>query len=56
VLFVRFFSSDTIDDKVGAAISMSSITGAPIVFVGSGQHYTDLKKLNARSCVNALLK
>ncbi|ESO03981.1 hypothetical protein HELRODRAFT_79619 [Helobdella robusta] len=47
---------DTIDDKVGAAISMTYITGQPIVFVGTGQTYCDLKNLNARSVVHSLLK
>ena len=47
---------DTIDDKVGAAISMTYITGQPIVFVGTGQTYTDLKALNAKAVVNALMK
>ncbi|KAJ8720056.1 hypothetical protein PYW07_012099 [Mythimna separata] len=47
---------DTIDDKVGAAISMTYITGQPIVFVGTGQTYTDLKALNANAVVNALMK
>ncbi|KAG5672737.1 hypothetical protein PVAND_002838 [Polypedilum vanderplanki] len=47
---------DTIDDKVGAAISMTYITGQPIVFVGTGQTYTDLKALNARAVVHALMK
>ncbi|KXJ75055.1 hypothetical protein RP20_CCG012426 [Aedes albopictus] len=47
---------DTIDDKVGAAISMTYITGQPIVFVGTGQTYTDLKKLNAKAVVHALMK
>ncbi|KAJ8316175.1 hypothetical protein KUTeg_006189 [Tegillarca granosa] len=47
---------DTIDDKVGAAISMTYTTGQPIVFVGTGQTYTDLRNLNARAVVNALLK
>ncbi|XP_067935192.1 signal recognition particle receptor subunit alpha-like [Watersipora subatra] len=47
---------DTIDDKVGAAISMTYITGQPIVFVGTGQTYTDLKTLNARAVVSALMK
>ena len=28
---------DTIDDKVGAAISMTYTTGQPIMFVGCGQ-------------------
>ncbi|XP_033107772.1 signal recognition particle receptor subunit alpha-like [Anneissia japonica] len=47
---------DTIDDKVGAAISMTYTTGQPIVFVGTGQTYRDLRNLNVRAVVNALLK
>ncbi|KAK6172257.1 hypothetical protein SNE40_015958 [Patella caerulea] len=47
---------DTIDDKVGAAISMTYTTGQPIVFVGTGQTYTDLRNLNAKAVVNSLLK
>ncbi|PXF41720.1 Signal recognition particle receptor subunit alpha [Gracilariopsis chorda] len=47
---------DTIDDKVGAAVSMVYTTGQPIVFVGVGQTYTDLRKVNTRSLVNALMK
>merc|ERR1712045_31013 len=47
---------DTIDDKVGSAISMTYITGQPIVFVGSGQTYTDLKALNAKAVVQLLMK
>jgi len=47
---------DTIDDKVGSAISMTYISGQPIVFVGTGQTYTDLKSLNAKSVVSSLMK
>jgi len=47
---------DTIDDKVGAALSMTYITGQPILFVGTGQTYTDLRKMNVKSIVQALLK
>ncbi|XP_043229344.1 signal recognition particle receptor subunit alpha-like isoform X1 [Amphibalanus amphitrite] len=47
---------DTIDDKVGAAISMTYVTGQPIVFVGCGQTYTDLRNLNARAVVTSLMK
>ncbi|XP_038062643.1 signal recognition particle receptor subunit alpha-like [Patiria miniata] len=47
---------DTIDDKVGAAISMTYTTGQPIVFVGTGQTYRDLRKLNVKAVVKALLK
>ena len=42
--------------QVGAAISMTYTTGQPIVFVGTGQTYTDLRNLNAKAVVHALLK
>jgi len=47
---------DTIDDKVGAAISMSYTTGQPILFTGVGQTYTALRKMNVKAVVRALLK
>ncbi|CAF4278117.1 unnamed protein product, partial [Adineta steineri] len=47
---------DTIDDKVGAAISMTYTTDKPIVFVGIGQQYQDLKTINADVVTEALLK
>ena len=47
---------DTIDDKVGAALSLVYTTGKPIVFVGVGQTYTDIRNLNVDHCVRALLK
>jgi signal recognition particle receptor subunit alpha len=47
---------DTIDDKVGAALSMVYSTGIPILFVGVGQHYTDIKKMNPESVVKLLMK
>mmetsp|Transcript_78161 Transcript_78161/g.210376 ORF Transcript_78161/g.210376 Transcript_78161/m.210376 type:complete len:511 (+) Transcript_78161:357-1889(+) len=47
---------DTIDDKVGAAVSMVYVTGQPVIFVGVGQTYTDLKKLNVRNIVKLLLR
>lgn len=53
ILLTKF---DTIDDKVGAALSMTFIANAPILFVGVGQTYTDLRKLNVRSVVASLLK
>ncbi|XP_078381300.1 signal recognition particle receptor subunit alpha-like [Oculina patagonica] len=53
ILLTKF---DTIDDKVGAAISMTYTTGQPIVFVGTGQTYSDLKSLNVKAVVNALLR
>lgn len=47
---------DTIDDKVGAALSMAYTTGQPILFVGTGQTYTDLKNMKVGHIVQALLK
>eukprot|EP01061_Rhynchopus_euleeides_P009892 TRINITY_DN19219_c0_g3_i1.p1 TRINITY_DN19219_c0_g3~~TRINITY_DN19219_c0_g3_i1.p1 ORF type:complete len:579 (+),score=267.93 TRINITY_DN19219_c0_g3_i1:94-1830(+) len=46
---------DTIDDKVGAAISMVYESGQPIVFVGVGQSYQDLRTLNPQVVVSSLL-
>lgn len=46
---------DTVDDKVGAALSMVYLTGQPIVFVGCGQKYTQLRKLQVKEVVKALL-
>ncbi|CAE6441880.1 unnamed protein product [Rhizoctonia solani] len=47
---------DTVDDKVGAALSMTYVTGQPIIFVGCGQTYTDLRQLRVQHIVQALLK
>ena len=52
ILLTKF---DTIDDKVGAAISMTYATGHPIIFVGTGQMYTDLKSFSPESVMNTLL-
>lgn len=35
---------------------MTYTTGQPIVFVGIGQTYPDLRSLNAKAIVNSLLK
>jgi len=47
---------DTVDEKVGAALSMVYESGAPVMFVGCGQTYTDLRKLNVKQITNGLLK
>ena len=47
---------DAIDDKMGAAVSLSHAVGQPVVFVGTGQSYPDLKKLNVKFVVKTLLK
>ncbi|KAG1723882.1 signal recognition particle, alpha subunit, N-terminal-domain-containing protein [Suillus lakei] len=62
---------DTVDDKVrglpaaamtpdipvqvGAALSMTYVTGQPIIFVGCGQTYTDLRQLRVTNVVQAIL-
>lgn len=46
---------DTVDEKVGTAINMVHSTGKPIVFVGVGQKYPHLRKLNVPTVVNALM-
>ena len=46
---------ETVDEKIGTAISMVFCSGAPIVFLGVGQQYTDLKKLDVKRLVTKLL-
>lgn len=46
---------DTVDAKVGAALSMTYASGCPIVFVGIGQKYTHIQTLKVNTVVNALL-
>lgn len=41
-------------NKVGAALSMCYKTGQPILFVGTGQKYTHLRKLNVNYVIKAL--
>mmetsp|Transcript_12546 Transcript_12546/g.18429 ORF Transcript_12546/g.18429 Transcript_12546/m.18429 type:complete len:542 (+) Transcript_12546:141-1766(+) len=45
---------DTVSDKVGAALTMTHVTGAPVVFVGTGQKYTHLKKLSVQAVIKSL--
>ena len=47
---------DTVDDKIGTALTSTSATGLPIYFVGTGQTYTDLRQLRVHHVVNALLR
>lgn len=53
ILLTKF---DTVDDKVGAAISMVYTTGQPIIFVGVGQTYSDLRTLNVKKIVDILAR
>ena len=47
---------DTVDDKVGAAVSMVYKTGVPVAFVGVGQTYADLRRLNVEAVVNKIMR
>ncbi|KAI3871441.1 hypothetical protein MKW92_009714 [Papaver armeniacum] len=47
---------DCIGDKVGDALLIVYISGAPVMFVGCGQLYIDLTKLNIKTIVSTLLK
>jgi len=44
------------DSKGGAAISIAHITGKPILFLGVGQEYKDLKKFDPGWFVDRLLE
>lgn len=45
---------DTVGDLVGAMINMVMATKVPILFVGTGQTYTDIKKLSVKRVVGML--
>ena len=47
---------DTVGEMVGVLVSMVHATGIPIVFLGVGQHYPDLRTLNVDKTVDQLMK
>jgi len=47
---------DTVGDMVGTLVSMVHATGIPIVFLGVGQHYGDIRGLSVPWAVNLLMK
>jgi len=47
-------SKADVDEKGGAAISVSYITGKPILFLGIGQDYDDLEKFNKHKIIKSL--
>ncbi|KAF4551662.1 Signal recognition particle receptor subunit alpha-like protein [Elsinoe fawcettii] len=47
---------DTVGDMVGTLVSMVHATGIPVVFLGVGQHYGDLRGLNVVWAVGKLMK
>ena len=53
ILLTKF---DTVSDKVGAALTMTHVTNAPILFVGTGQKYHHLQKLSTPSVIRSLFK
>jgi len=46
---------DTVGDMVGTLVSMVHATGIPVVFLGVGQHYSDLRSLNVQWAVGLLM-
>lgn len=50
-----YYHSFTYCPQVGAALSMVYVTGIPVVYLGTGQKYQDLRKLNVGGVVKALL-
>ncbi len=43
-----------VDDKGGASLSVSQVTGKPIFFLGVGQNYEDLKPFNKQEIIKSL--
>ncbi len=43
-----------VDDKGGAALSITYVTKKPIIFIGTGQTYDDFKPFNSREIVKSL--
>lgn len=46
---------DTVGDMLGTLVNMTCSTGVPVLFVGVGQNYTDLRTLSVEWAVNLLL-
>jgi len=47
-------SKTDVDEKGGTAISVSKITGKPILYLGTGQEYSDLEKFNKDKLIKEL--
>jgi fused signal recognition particle receptor len=43
-----------VDEKGGAAVSVSYVTGKPIIFIGMGQEYTDLKEFDKKIIIDSI--
>lgn len=46
---------DTVGDQIGTIVSMVAATGIPVVFLGVGQHYGDLRQLSIPWAVKLLM-
>ncbi|ODV84762.1 hypothetical protein CANARDRAFT_200193 [[Candida] arabinofermentans NRRL YB-2248] len=46
---------DTVGDMIGSMVNMVYATGIPILFVGTGQTYTDIRTLSVSWAVNMLM-
>ncbi|KAK0759828.1 hypothetical protein N5P37_008018 [Trichoderma harzianum] len=46
---------DTVGDMVGTLVSLVHATNVPVVFVGVGQHYSDLRNFSVKWAVQKLL-
>ncbi|KAH0559434.1 hypothetical protein GP486_004054 [Trichoglossum hirsutum] len=46
---------DTVGEMIGTLVSMVHATGIPVVFLGTGQHYSDLRTLNIGWAVKLLM-
>jgi fused signal recognition particle receptor len=47
-------SKADVDEKGGAAISVSHVTGKPILYLGVGQAYGDLKRFDRQKIIKSL--
>lgn len=53
--FFLISKCDTVGDMIGSMVNMTYSTGIPVLFVGIGQNYTDLRTLSVEWAVNLLM-
>lgn len=54
--FFLISKCDTVGEMVGSLVNMTYSTGIPVLFVGTGQNYTDLRTLSVEWAVQLLMK
>ncbi|VVT46964.1 uncharacterized protein SAPINGB_P001475 [Magnusiomyces paraingens] len=54
--FFLISKCDTVGEMVGSLVNMTYSTGIPVLFVGTGQNYTDLRTLSVDWAVQLLMK